>query len=187
VELGYKPSLRFVPKGLNFKAWHMTTKSGPNGHALWTAMVDYVNLPESLKNSLLFIGGPLLAEKFSVLDRALNYLPSKILFGLTEKVRKLPLIRKLTYFPDKEAKVRVVAIGDYFSQSVLRPLHSYLFKVLKKIPQDKTFFQGGFRDRLTFDGRIHHSIDLTSATDRVPIKLISSVLKGLLPHNYVDH
>jgi len=29
-------------------------------------------------------------------------------------------------------------------------------------------------------------VDLSSATDRFPIELICSVLKGILPHNYVD-
>jgi len=33
-ELGYRPSTKKVPKSLNFKAFHFTTKSGPNGHAL---------------------------------------------------------------------------------------------------------------------------------------------------------
>lgn len=57
-------------------------------------------------------------------------------------------IRKLVYFPDKEGKTRVVAEMDYFSQSVLKPLHLYLAKVLKKIPQDMTFSQGSFRNSL---------------------------------------
>lgn len=33
-ELGYRPSTKRVPKSLNFKAYHFTTKNGPNGHAL---------------------------------------------------------------------------------------------------------------------------------------------------------
>lgn len=33
-ELGYRPSTKKVPKSLNFKAYHFTTKNGPNGHAL---------------------------------------------------------------------------------------------------------------------------------------------------------
>jgi len=55
-------------------------------------------------------------------------------------------IRKLSYFPDKEGKVRVIGILDYFSQTVLKNLHHYLYRVLKKIPQDFTFDQGRFKE-----------------------------------------
>lgn len=94
--------------------------------------------------------------------------------------------RKITHFPDKEFKVRVIAILDYWSQTVLKPLHSFLAKVLRKIEQDRTFDQGAFKDKLK-GCEIYYSIDLTAATDRFPITLIAEVLKGLLPSFYVDH
>lgn len=93
--------------------------------------------------------------------------------------------RKVVYFPDKEVKVRVVAILDYYSQTVLRPLHSYLFRVLKKIPQDCTFSQGGFKEHLKSWKR-YHSVDLTAATDRFPITVIQMVLESKLPTKYVN-
>lgn len=100
------------------------------------------------------------------------------------KLRPSP-IRRLVAFGDKELKVRIVAILDYFSQSALRPLHSYIFRALKGISQDCTFDQGAFRDRaLTWD--FYSSVDLTAATDRFPIKLESLVLKGRFPDFYVD-
>jgi hypothetical protein len=34
------------------------------------------------------------------------------------------IIRKLTGIEDKEGKTRVIAIGDYWSQTALKPLHS---------------------------------------------------------------
>jgi hypothetical protein len=55
---------------------------------------------------------------------------------------------------------------------------------LKKIPQDCTFDQGSFLTKVK-DWKVFYSIDLTAATDRFPITLISSVLKGLLPESYV--
>lgn len=94
-------------------------------------------------------------------------------------------IRKLTYFPDREDKVRVVAILDYFSQSVLKPLHHYLFRALRKIPQDCTFTQGSFKDKLK-DAEVFYSIDLTAATDRFPIHLIGKILKGKFPSDFVE-
>lgn len=96
-----------------------------------------------------------------------------------------PLIRKLSWFPDKEDKVRIIAILDYWSQSVLRGLHSYLFRVLKKIPQDCTFNQGSFKDKIRGWTR-YHSLDLTAATDRFPISIICDVLEGHFPQHYVS-
>jgi hypothetical protein len=95
------------------------------------------------------------------------------------------LIRKLIEFPDKEEKMRVVAILDYFSQSSLRPLHDFLYSILRKIPQDKTFDQGGFKETLS-NCKIFYSVDLSQATDRFPISLIASVLKARIPEHYVN-
>jgi hypothetical protein len=58
------------------------------------------------------------------------------------------ILRKLSWFPDKELKVRVIAIGDYYSQAALKPFHHYLFRVLRKIPQDCTFNQAAFIEKV---------------------------------------
>jgi len=105
-------------------------------------------------------------------------------FGLIGKVSP-GIFRKLTAFSDKEGKTRVIAILDFFSQSVLKPLHLYLFNFLRKINQDCTFDQNSFKDK-SKDWDIYYSVDLKSATDRFPINLISQVLKGRLPESYVN-
>lgn len=93
--------------------------------------------------------------------------------------------RKLARVDDKEMKTRVIAILDYFSQSALKPLHEYLFNVLRKIPQDRTFLQGDF-EYLINNSKEFYSVDLTAATDRFPIDFIKMVLKGHLPDDYID-
>jgi hypothetical protein len=95
--------------------------------------------------------------------------------------------RKLVSFPDMEGKQRVVAELDYFSQTCLKPLHHYLFRILKKIPQDKTFNQHGFLG--VFDDYPDEifSVDLKDATDRFPIEFIIKVLSGILPESYLLH
>lgn len=86
--------------------------------------------------------------KFTITIQALKKF-SWLFVGFTNpKVEKTSLVRKLSCFADKEGKTRVIAIGDYFSQTVLKGLHNYLYKVLKKIPQDCTFDQGKFRDKI---------------------------------------
>jgi hypothetical protein len=137
------------------------------------------SLPDSLLESIKFLGGDVISERMDCLF-ILRPIISRILPCETGK------IRRLTYFPDKEDKVRVVAILDYWSQTVLKPLHGYLFGVLRKIKQDCTFDQGSFLKKL--DGAEEYfSIDLTAATDRFPIALIEKVLGAKLPHDYMSH
>lgn len=178
--IDYNPSRSYVPRSLRFSQFHMTTKQGPNGHALWTCLKDLYTLPDSLVSELKYLGGTKFSSKVDNLmklkDLGLN-LPFSCEPGTS--------FRRLSYFPDKEFKVRVIAIGDYFSQTVLRPWHSYLFRVLKNIPQDCTFDQGSFITKLDLS-KVSSSVDLSSATDRVPIELIKEVLKGLLPSDLVD-
>jgi hypothetical protein len=179
--LGYRPSREVLPRGIRFKKYHMTTKAGPNGQAVWTSMVDLklVLTNSRLVECLKVIGGPKLAKILSTFESLdLSLLP-KTLFpseGTT--------LRRLSWFPDKESKTRVIAILDFWSQTALRPFHDYLFRVLRKIPQDCTFNQGSFLDKVKGWDKFY-SIDLTAATDRFPIKVISLVLKGLLPDYFV--
>jgi len=107
------------------------------------------------------------------------------LFNLKPRKAKEGIIRKISYFADKEGKTRVIAIGDYFSQTVLKPLHTYLYNALKKIPQDCTFDQGRFKERMK-GCEIYYSADLSAATDRFPIVLIKLLLAALLPVKYAD-
>lgn len=93
--------------------------------------------------------------------------------------------RKLSYFPDKEGKTRVIGILDYFSQTVLRKLHSFLFRILDRIPQDCTFDQSAFLKGVA-DWKIYYSVDLSAATDRFPIQVIYDLLRSHLPQEYCD-
>lgn len=138
-------------------------------------------LPESLIKSIKIVGGPVLSEKIDTLQRAIKEIPE---LGYLLNTNPSNNFRKISYFPDREFKVRVIAIGDYFSQTALRPLHQFLFKILKRIPQDLTFNQGGFVDTIK-DKKVFYSLDLSSATDRFPIEYIAKVLRGRFPYEYV--
>jgi hypothetical protein len=169
-----------VPKSLKFKKFHSTTKSGPNGHALWACLSDLISLPDDLFSDIGIVGGELLANKMSNLREAT--LKGRFKGILPDSKGDY---RKLSRVDDKEHKTRVIAILDYFSQTSLKPLHDYLFQVLKKIPQDRTFIHGDFQ-YLIANSNSFYSVDLTSATDRFPIELIKNVLKGQLPDYYVN-
>jgi hypothetical protein len=174
-ELGYSRT-GFVPRTLNWKKFHFTTKSGPNGHALWTSMNDLWLIPEKDLIHISYLGGPKLR---ATMENLLSFKDSlKPMFSFLGTVR-----RSLSYFPDKELKVRVVAICDYWSQTALIPLHKYLFRVLRKIPQDCTFSQSSFLTKIQ-GWEEFYSIDLTAATDRFPINFEYLVLNGNLPDKY---
>jgi len=86
------------------------------------------------------------------------------------------LSRKLSVINDPEGKARIIAILDYWSQTVLKPLHESLFNLLKGIKADCTFNQLSHR---SLKRGPYYSIDLKNATDRFPVKLQVAVLKAL--------
>jgi len=179
-DLGYHPQ-QMVPKAIYWKKFHLSTKNGPNGQALWSAIADLSVLPPELVESIKVIGGERLSSRIECLGKYLHvFLPFFNVIGRR--------FRKVSAISDLEGKTREIAILDYWSQTALSGLHKYLFRALKKIPQDCTFDQGGFKDKLKWieDGHLFHSVDLTTATDRFPIRLISAVLKGHLNEHFVN-
>lgn len=79
-------------------------------------------------------------------------------------------------------KLRVFALGDSISQSILSPLHTALFSLLKEIPNDGTFDQDASvkrcSEKATTAGKAF-SFDLSAATDRLPAKLSAKILGEL--------
>jgi hypothetical protein len=94
--------------------------------------------------------------------------------------------RKITAIPDKEGKTRVIAIGDYMSQTVLKPFHTYLFSVLRRIKQDCTFDQSSFLGKMDINKGPFYSMDLSNATDRFPIIAILDLLRAHFDESQMD-
>jgi len=93
----------------------------------------------------------------------------------SEKVEELsrgkPLHSRLAFLSDKAGKTRVVAIVDLYTQSLLKPVHSYLFSILRRLETDGTFDQEKQRRRVqqvTASDKTVFSIDMSAATDRLP-------------------
>jgi hypothetical protein len=85
---------------------------------------------------------------------------------------------RLSVKVEPAGKARVFAMVDYWTQVALKPLHTWIFGVLREIPQDGTFDQLKPVKRLLkvvpMDQKIY-SFDLSAATDRLPV-----LLQGLL-------
>nr|QHJ68502.1 RNA-dependent RNA polymerase [Botrytis cinerea mitovirus 6] len=87
---------------------------------------------------------------------------------------------KLSLKHEPAGKVRVFAIVDAWTQSLLSPLHNALLDILKQIPQDGTFDQYKPVKRLIDKGcKDLFSFDLSAATDRLPIDIQVDVLSYL--------
>jgi hypothetical protein len=163
--LGVKPWIGEVWPG-----FHMSTKSGPQGQALTSSLTDLTNLPDTLISDIKILGGKLLGERVDWL--LLPRWGSLSLAAVWAKQfpSKTKSFRKLSYFSDKEGKTRVIAILDYWSQSALRGYHSIVNDILRKIKADCTFNQNSIFRTLPLRGP-YYSLDLSNATDRMPVAL----------------
>lgn len=89
---------------------------------------------------------------------------------------------QLAFKEEAAGKLRIFAILDIWTQSFLEPLHRSIFKLLKSLPNDGTFDQNAsFTRAMEKSVKYGHawSVDLTSATDRLPIILQESLLSSL--------
>jgi hypothetical protein len=88
---------------------------------------------------------------------------------------------KLGFLPEAAGKIRVFAMVDGLTQMLLKPVHTAIFEVLRKIPQDGTHDQHAPAIKLAEYGFKHYwSYDLSAATDRFPISLQQALLAFLL-------
>lgn len=109
--------------------------------------------------------------------------------------RALQRARKLDEFPngtsangrlsvkiEPAGKARVFAMVDYWTQVALKPLHEWIFSVLREIPQDGTFNQHEPVKRLLKvvdqNAKIY-SYDLSAATDRLPVLIQGLILNQI--------
>lgn len=87
-----------------------------------------------------------------------------------------PCLRRISYVKDPEAKLRVICMFDYLSQTVLKPLHDQVLKILDKFPGDCTYDQG---KKLKYTGP-YFCFDLSNATDRFPVSFQIQVLESFI-------
>jgi len=90
---------------------------------------------------------------------------------------------QLSFKKEAAGKLRVFAMVDVVTQSLLRPLHDLLFSILRTIPNDGTFDQSAAFSRAVEKSRVTghcFGYDLTAATDRLPISIQVSILKSII-------
>lgn len=179
---GLVTALRWSIPLPQWEGCHVTTKSGPNAQALIGSIEDAHLLNEEQLGKLLVVGGNELVERVKQI-RAISVLAWLSNFKKhprkSDTLSPRGCVSRLSLVKDKEAKCRVVAILDYWTQSALYPLHKALMSFLRGLKPDCTFNQGSFRSKLPPHGP-YYSIDLTSATDRLPVEIQEAVLAALV-------
>jgi hypothetical protein len=109
---------------------------------------------------------------------------SSIFFNPSEKKGSNGLeLGQLSIKEEAAGKVRVFALVDIWTQSVLKPIHDLLFSYLRSLPNDGTFDQHASVTRCFEKSKLAKSsygYDLSAATDRLPIDLQVSVLSALI-------
>jgi hypothetical protein len=94
---------------------------------------------------------------------------------------------RLALLEEAAGKVRVVALLDVWSQWALKPLHNWIFDLLRSIPQDGTFDQ--LKPVKTLLGKVSndttiYSYDLSAATDRLPVVIQELLLAQVFGESF---
>lgn len=87
---------------------------------------------------------------------------------------------RLAIVKEARGKARVIGITDHWTQWLLKPLHDKIYKVLAEWPEDGTLDQ--FKPveiLLNQKSKTIYSLDLTAATDRLPVRLQADILNAL--------
>lgn len=93
------------------------------------------------------------------------------------------MVGKLSTKDEAAGKVRVFAMVDVWTQSILLPLHNMLFDFLGSLPNDGTLNQTAACIRASdkaIKAGCSFGYDLSAATDRLPITLQVSILSSVM-------
>jgi hypothetical protein len=98
-------------------------------------------------------------------------------------------IGKLSIKFEPAGKLRIFAMVDPITNWTLQALHDTIFKeILSKIPMDGTFNQIRPATRLLKRKTTGlYSVDLSSATDRLPIELQHLLLSTIFSNEYASY
>jgi len=137
---------------------------------LFQILVDYCNLLDYSRLSI-YLSGFLHASE--VIPRH-NPKISKFQRGTD--------VGRLSVKVEPAGKLRVFAMVDIWTQSILSPLHDSLFNLLSQLPNDGTFDQAASVKRCHLKAKVagkSFSYDLSAATDRLPVEIQEYVLAAL--------
>jgi len=155
------------------KEIYLSNKAGPIGKTTLSALSTICSLPYYTIQNLYKLTN----------EEGINYFNQSYKFAWDMKNSNINNITgKLSFIYDPECKLRIVAIVDYYTQLFLKPIHEKIMKKLQNLPQDRTYTQDPY-NKWNDDLNQYWSLDLSSATDRFPIKLQRRLLEHVFSKN----
>jgi hypothetical protein len=149
---------------------YLSAKGGPQGKATLTSLNNLLLYDYNLINHLKNLTDE---EGYLYLLQSIQLCLDK---GIKPDLSKNSELGKISFIKDPEAKLRLVAISDYFTQIYLKKIHEGLMRLSKNLPQDRTFTQEPLNAWDLSNNESFWSLDLSSATDRFPVKLQERLL-----------
>jgi len=193
-------------------------KSSPSSSKSWTGMLTDISLLKnstkvytSLRYLMDFTLDPKLIQTFDNLSKlvpsvsspkfeCLNFIQKDIILTLFQDWNvsfaeafwkwKLLGLGQLQRKVEPAGKMRVFAMVDSWTQTVLLPLHVYLTKVLKNFGNDGTDSHNAAFERVmkrSLEYKKSFGYDLSAATDRLPIHIQIKLLSGLFGYEFANH
>jgi len=112
---------------------------------------------------------------FLFLSLSILFIPFALIWPIDLYLGRLSLIKEL------RGKTRIIGITDMWTQWLFKPLHDLIYEFLDSLQED------GTRDQLSpvkfiLEKRVsdnYFSLDLSAATDRLPVLLQSDILEAL--------
>nr|QDW65418.1 putative RNA-dependent RNA polymerase [Rhizoctonia solani mitovirus 28] len=159
---------------------HSSSSSGPNGPATWMSHIDAKAIMQDseVRGSFFALSKILKRLELIFLMRSSLKLPQ--FFAIRDEQA---LHSRLHFIWEKGDKVRTIAIGDWFTQELLSPLHEVIADLNKSLDMDGTFNQDRIAEKVrlfTLDKDLDlFSYDLSSATDRLPVDLQVLIMDAL--------
>jgi hypothetical protein len=170
---------------------HVTPRKGPNGSAIGTALADLLALYHS----------PHLLDSIRSLARLINHYDLLDLLDtdpttselLENREGKDALHSRLAIKLEPGAKTRFFAICDYFTQSVLKGFHKWIFRYLSGLREDGTKSQDSVCKIVkqwtidAIDKNVDvYSTDLSKATDRLPALLQREIVWQIAGKDFAE-
>lgn len=163
------------------RSFHSSSASGPNGQAVWNSHLDAKAI---IADKEVYNNFTAICELLERKDLLTVLTDAAQLPNLIDSDESQPKHSKLHVLFEKGDKARVIAILDYFTQEVLSPFHDTIAEILKGIEQDGTFNQNKIAEMVrvfTQDSKLPlFSLDLTAATDRLPVVLQRLIISRLI-------
>nr|UPW42061.1 MAG: putative RNA dependent RNA polymerase [Xinjiang mito-like virus 49] len=179
--------------------WTPIWKSSPSSKVSWKGLVtsylslrDYPKVWDSFNNYIQLTNAEFLKTILSNLEWSCDHLPSlkkmiKDGYGFQTSVGAKGPIGRLAFKEEAAGKLRVFAMAEVLTQSLMKPLHLKLFDLFKLLPNDGTHDQErafNYAQSLAQKHGKSFGFDLSSATDRLPVDCQARILTSLFGSNF---